>query len=235
VGFIAENQNDEREQFIRVNSAKPLPKDLIDELITETNAVFDANKERRRLPLEIRNRLNYDDDSPFRGRIKTPTVPAGFVSSSSVVKMIENSLSNGVLFRFLRLSCGRPDLDGIMMTLKIFWHAVATTFHDAWENPPTKSRLTHGAGIISLGYVMDAICGRYAQKAFLTQEEFAQELSTIESACAWTTGEWKFSGGGLRKWNDLQNTPKDIELLAHHLLSRYRGDSLVTLRSVGHD
>src|SRR5208283_2335235 len=104
VGFIASDERAQREHFIRVNSAKPLPKDLIDELIPETDAVLDSTKEKRKFPLKLRNQLNQDGTSPFFGRIRTPTVPTGYIASSSVVKMLDNSLSNGVLFRHRRVA-----------------------------------------------------------------------------------------------------------------------------------
>ncbi|GAA4243143.1 hypothetical protein [Dactylosporangium darangshiense] len=45
-----------------------------------------------------------------------------------------------------------------MLTLLYnLWSAVEPTFPQAWNKPPRKSRLMHGAGIISMGYLMDAI------------------------------------------------------------------------------
>jgi DGQHR domain-containing protein len=221
VGFIAEDEQAQREQFIRVNSAKPLPKDLIDELITETDAVLDTAKEKRKFPLEMRNRLNYDIDSPFCGRIKTPTMPSGVIASSSVVKMIDNSLSNGVLFRHRFAKNGSDATETMANILKNFWQSVAITFPDAWEKPPTKSRLTHGAGIISLGFIMDAVCDRFARTRVLSVSQFSQELSKIKPYCSWVSGRWKFGAGTVRKWNEIQNIPRDIEILANYLVNRY--------------
>jgi DGQHR domain-containing protein len=221
VGFIASDEKAQREQFIRVNSAKPLPKDLIDELITETDAVLDAAKQRRKFPLLVRNRLNYDKDSPFRGRIKTPTMPAGTIASSSIIKMVDHSLSNGVLYRHNELKNGAGDIETILTILKNFWKAVATVFPDAWEKPPSKSRLTHGAGIISLGFVMDAICDRFSQTRILSVSQFSQELNKLKQNCSWVSGSWKFGSGSIRKWNEIQNVPKDVEMLANYLVSRY--------------
>jgi|SRR5665213_1439603 len=221
VAFLAESEQAQREQFIRVNSAKPLPKDLIDELITETDAVLDNAKEKRKFPLEMRNRLNYDTDSPFHGRIKTPTVPGGVIASSSVVKMIDNSLSNGVLFRYRCKMNASDEIETMAQILKNFWQSVAATFPDAWGQPPTKSRLTHGAGIISLGFVMDAVCDRFAETRIISVTQFNRELSKLKPHCSWVSGQWRFGGGTNRKWNEIQNIPKDIEILANYLVNRY--------------
>jgi DGQHR domain-containing protein len=221
VAFLAKDEQAQREQFIRVNSAKPLPKDLIDELITETHAVLDNAKEKRKFPLEIRNRLNYDADSPFCGRIKTPTVPGGVIASASVFKMIDNSLSNGVLFRYRCKSNASEEIETMTQILKNFWQSVATTFPDAWSQPPSKSRLTHGAGIISLGFIMDAVCDRFARTSVVSVSQFSRELSKLKPHCAWVSGHWKFGAGINRKWNEIQNIPKDIEMLANYLVNRY--------------
>ena len=223
VGFVAEDERAQREHFIRVNSAKPLPKDLIDELIPETDALLDTGKERRKFPLFLRNRLNQDASSPFFGKIKTPTMPGGYIASSSILRMLDNSLSNGVLFRHRRIAF--DDVQTMLQILFNYWTAVSSLFPEAWKMPPVKSRLTHGAGIISLGLIMDAICDRLAETPVPTVDHFSTEITKIAPVCAWIAGEWDFGGGVRRKWNDLQNVPHDIELLAQHLLSRYQSRS----------
>ena len=49
-----------------------------------------------------------------------------------------------------------------------YWGAVRDVFGDAWGKPPKKSRLMHGVGILSLGYVMDAIGDRHRKKRLLS-------------------------------------------------------------------
>jgi DGQHR domain-containing protein len=222
VGFIAENENTQREQFILVNSAKPLPKDLIDELITETTEPLGTVRDKKKFLLTIRNRLNFDKDSPFEGRIKTPTVPKGYISSSSILKMIENSITNGALFAFRGSDKDMPQREAIVMVLKKYWKAVAATFPEAWENPPTKSRLTHGAGIVSMGFIMDTISARYPSPDSITSEDFTKEVEMLSQTCNWTSGQWEFGPEYKRKWNDIQNISKDIELLANYLVTRFQ-------------
>lgn len=220
VGFIAADERAQREHFIRVNSAKPLPKDLIDELIPETDALLDTTKERRKFPLKLRNLLNHQDQSPFKGRIKTPTMPSGYIASSSVMRMLDNSLSNGVLFRHRRIAS--DDVPSMLTILINYWSAVRATFPAEWELPPSKSRLTHGAGVISLGLIMDAMCDRLADTSVPTKEQFSAELEKLRPHCRWTAGEWDLGGGIVRRWNDIQNIPRDLEALANHLVNCYR-------------
>jgi hypothetical protein len=40
--------------------------------------------------------------------------------------------------------------------------------------------------------------------------------------CRWTDGHWEFGPGVVRKWNEVQNTPKDVQLLANYLLIQYQ-------------
>ncbi|MGL4555525.1 MAG: DGQHR domain-containing protein DpdB, partial [Gemmataceae bacterium] len=100
VSFVARSPQEQREQFILVNSTKPLPKGLVYELLPATESRLPDLLERRRFPTVLLERLNLDDDSPLVGRIRTQTMPGGAVKDNSVLRMLENSLSEGVLFRF---------------------------------------------------------------------------------------------------------------------------------------
>lgn len=227
VAFVA-NQEEQREQFILVNSTKPLPKDLIYELLPSTNTRLALPLEKRKLPAQIVTRLNYpvdgDEHTPFAGRIKTPTNRNtdgnANISYNSVLKLLEHSLSDGTLMHYTYTESGEPDIDGIVAILNKYWGAVADTFPTAWKLPPAKSRLTHGAGMVSMGFLMDAITERADDHADLSKAAFRDELERISDMCKWTEGAWGFSDGP-RAWNDIQNLPKDIEALANHLLKAY--------------
>ena len=95
------------------------------------------------------------------------------------------------------------------------------TFPEAWELPPAKSRLTHGAGIQALGYVMDALTDGVLA-ADLPTMDIPQRLEILRKHCAWTNGNWNLGPGQTRRWNDIQNTPNDVRLLAGHLLRAVR-------------
>ena len=80
----------------------------------------------------------------------------------------------------------------------------------------------HGAGVIGLGFVMDAIGDRYRGSGTPSREQFQADLLPLVSVCRWTEGEWNFGPGAARKWNEVQNTPKDVQALAGFLVARYR-------------
>jgi DGQHR domain-containing protein len=220
--FIADGEREQREQFILVNSTKPLPRGLIYELLPSTEMRLPSALQRRRFPAHLVERLNFDPDSPFQGMIRTPTNPAGLVQDNSVLKMLENSLTDGVLYRFRGLDDSDRQTGVMLNVLGAFWGATACVFQEAWAQSPRRSRLMHGAGIVSMGFVMDAISERYRTKGIPTQHQFLADLEPLREVCRWTDGYWEFGPGAQRKWNELQNTPKDVQVLSNYLLGQYR-------------
>ena len=78
-------------------------------------------------------------------------------------------------------------------------------------------------GIASMGYLMDTITDQYLASGTTPDEaDYAAELELLHPLCPWTHGYWQFADDSLRRWNELQNTPKDIQLLTSHLLAEYR-------------
>jgi hypothetical protein len=154
--------------------------------------------------------------------IRTPTVVNGLIKDNSVLKMLENSLSDDVLYRFRAAEGAGGDTNAMLQVLHAFWGAVALVFPDAWGIPPRRSRLMHGAGIVRIGFVMDAIADRYRQSGLPAREQFRQDLLPLREACRWTDGYWDFGPGVQRKWNEIQNTHRDIQLLANYLLVQYK-------------
>lgn len=224
IGFIARDDNEQREQFMLVNSSKPLPKGLIYELLPSTDGRLPSALERRRFPATLLDHLNRDDDSPLKGMVRTPTTPDGVIQDNSMLRMLENSLSDGVLYR-LRQGTAATDsepLDTLLSVVKAFWEATGRVFHEAWQLPPKRSRLTHGAGVVSMGFVMDAISERHRAKPCPETEDFRSDLEGIKEVCRWTDGYWDFGPGLQRKWNEIQNTPNDIQLLSNYLLVQYK-------------
>lgn len=222
VAFIAKSEEEQREQFILVNSTKPLPRSLIYELLPVTDCKLPSFLKKRKFPARILERLNYDEDSPMHHRVRTPTNPSGVIKDNSVLRMIENSLSEGVLYRYRDPLEGEHDMKGMLNVLKAFWAAVGEVFPDAWDQSPRKSRLTHGAGIVSMGYIMDAIADRHRRKGHPTKEMFLEDLEPLRPICRWTDGFWEFGPGQQRRWNEVQNTSKDIQLLSNYLMIQYK-------------
>jgi DGQHR domain-containing protein len=240
IAFITDSVAEQREQFILVNSTKPLPKGLIYELLPSTDMQLSTNLQRKRFPAYLLERLNFDSGSPLHRAIQTPTTPfldprsgsgkkgpkpsqlQGFIKDNSVLRMLENSLNDGALYRFKQRGDGQMDTDGMLQLLFNFWDAVRTVFPESWNLPPAKSRLTHGVGVMSMGYLMDAITDRFRNNGTPTHEQFAGDLMPLKPLCSWTSGYWDFGPGAQRKWNEIQNTSKDIQMVANYLLIKYK-------------
>jgi DGQHR domain-containing protein len=222
--FLADSESEQRQQFILVNSTKPLEKGLMYELLPSTAGQLPSALEKRRLPSTLMERLNFDVDSPFYGLIQAPTTPSGIVKDNSILRMIENSLTDGILYRFRDPMTGESDNEAMLLVLRRYWAAVASAFPEAWGLPPRRSRLMHGVGIASMGYLMDAIADRHCDTLEPSENLFLQDLEAIKPYCRWTNGYWDFGPGAQFKWNELQNTSRHIGMLANYLLVVYKSE-----------
>ena len=227
VAFITDDLREQRAQFILVNNTKPLPKGLIHELLPATDSHLPLALLRKRYPSKLLSMLNLVPGSPMERAIRTPTMPDGHIRDNSVLKMIENSITDGALYRYRDPQTGEGDTSRMLEVLWRFWEAVAATWPDAWALPPRKSRLTHGVGIVALGYVMDEITDRCPREgAVPSVDVYIRHLEPLVDICAWTRGQWDFGLREHRAWNDLQVTPKDILKLTELLLQAYRSSEI---------
>ena len=220
--FLTESQHEQREQFILVNSTKPLPKGLIYELLPGTDAVLPRALEQKRTPSVLLRHLNQSRTSPFFQTIKSPTSPEGYIQDNSVLRLLSNSLQDGALYRVSMNAADETKVEAMCDCVSEFWKYVAKAFPEAWNLPPRKSRLSHGVGITSLGYIMDAAYDRHMKTHQPRSTVFAECIEAIREDCAWTSGFWEFGGGVSRRWNEVQNTPKDCQLVANYLLLKLR-------------
>jgi DGQHR domain-containing protein len=220
--FITDDQEEQRQQFILVNSAKPLPKSLIYELLPGTKGLLPPALARRKISAELLDVLNWDDTSPFHWRIQTPTMPEGVIKDNSVLRMLDNSIIEGYLYNFRDPTDGSGDIVEMARVVNAFWSATAMVFPSEWRSTPRHSRLVHGVGIVSMGFLMDAMADRLHGRHRLDVNAFVGELSKISDRCHWMSGEWQLAAGLNRRWNDFQNTTRDIQLLTNHLLALYR-------------
>ena len=131
--------------------------------------------------------------------------------------MLQNSLTDGALFLIAQEERDISKfIDSSLLVVSEFWDAVSKTFKYAWNQPPQKSRLTHGVGIAAMGYVMDHMyCYEYATEEW-TADNVMTLLDKIKIKCAWTGGFWGFGSASNRRWNELQNTDRDIRLLTNY-------------------
>ena len=222
VGFIADGAEEQRAQFILVNATKPLPKSLIYELLPGTEGSLPTHLQRKQLPARVVERLNHDDGSPLNGWIQTPTTPDGVIKDNSILRAVENNITDGVLYRWRDPATGDGDIDGMLSVLFPFWTAVELVFPDAWGLATRKSRLMHGAGIISLSYLMDAIADPILDDRPPAVEDFVRGLKVIKPVCRWTEGTWEFGDDTKRRWNEIQNISRDVQMLTSFLLFEYR-------------
>jgi DGQHR domain-containing protein len=224
VGFVTDSEEEQREQFVLVNSAKPLPKNLIIELLPDMadGTSLPASILKRKLAAALTQRLNHDEDSPFRGLVKMPTNAEGVVQDNTLMRMVEASVADGALSDFRDAEDEGFDVERALSLLKTFWRAVARTFPDAWGLPPRVSRLSHAAGVLALGLVMDACVARHRERGLPSEEVFNEELGVLAPHCHWTEGAWNFGSGNKRPWNSIQSTPKDVNALNDHMLALYK-------------
>lgn len=227
-GFVAEDIQVQRDQFLRVNTVSPLPSSLVTELLPEVHTKLPTKLSAKKLPSVLVSALNQDADSPFKGLIKqastiTDRRSNAVVKDNSLISAIEESLKpSGALFPYKNLSNGTVDTDAMRNILVTYWSAVRDTFPDAWGVSPTKSRLMHGVGIRSMGRLMDRVMDRVLADAEPGSPEAYErakaELVFIAPQCRWTKGRWPELN---TPWNELQNLPRHISTLSNLLIRIY--------------
>lgn len=224
VGFVSDDLAIQREQFILVNKAKPLPTRLINELLPETRGVLLPRElSSRKVPSELCNTLNRDPDSPFHKLIKRVSdrggSPTAVVNDTAVVTMIRNSIQNplGALAPYKGSLRDGADITAMYKILITFWSAVRDVFPEAWGKDPRHSRLMHSAGIEAVGVLMDRIFARLSGGAE-DYKTVRKELERVSPHCHWTKGNWESLGVA---WNEIQSTPRDIKRLQDALVRAY--------------
>jgi len=224
--FVADELDLQRDQFLRVNSSKPLPRGLISELLPEVTTSLPANLATKKMPSAICDWLNREQTSPFYELIRRASTTKEeksktAITDNSVLKMIEESLSqpSGCLFPYRNIATGETDFDGITSLLVTYWTAVSKVFEDAWGKPPAKSRLMHGAGIRSMGRLMDRIMPVINMNKANAVSQISRELKLIVPTCRWTKGRWEDIDG--MRWNEIQNVPRHINILSNVLIRAY--------------
>lgn len=218
IGFVSDKLETQREQFILVNKAKPLPTRLINELLPEVTVLLPRDLAARQLPSALCEALNVDPNSPFCGLIKRESDTkdkAGIVTDSALIDAMKNSLKTpiGALGQFRRNGNGN-DTEAMYDALLIYWTAVRDTFRNAWGRSTSDSRLMHSAGIRAMGALMDPIMLRTDGAADRVAAVRAT-LKRLAPHCAWTEGRWEALG---LDWNAVQSTPQHIAKLSDHLM-----------------
>ena len=219
VGFVSPDVETQREQFILVNKAKPLPTRLINELLPEVSALLPRDLAARKLPSELCNLLSKDPKSPFHKMVKRTSDggdEVGLVTDTALVEAIKQNLKAplGALSQFKLGGSEGTDAASMHRVLVQYWSAVRDAFPDAWGKPATESRLMHSAGIRVMGALMDPIMLR-ADSSPAPDSEIRESLTRIGPHCCWTEGTWEGLGW---RWNEVQSTPQHISRLSEHLI-----------------
>jgi len=211
-GFICPSLDELQKQFILINNTRPLPKALIYELLPQVSDLPIRMSNRSQAAL-LTEALNYREGSALRGLIKQQTNPKGIIRDTVLQRVIMNSISDGALR--LYADDNKLLLENGAHFISEYFHAVQYVFADDWHGKtPKSSRLVHGAGVVAMGYVMEAL---HVMTGAEDRQAFTAGLRHLVGQTAWTAGEWDF-GAERRQWNGLQNVPADIRQLSLHLV-----------------
>jgi len=231
IAFVSNNLEIQREQFILVNKAKPLPSRLINELLPETRGiVLPRELSSRKIPSELCDLLNRDPKSPFYQLVKRPSYKKNsdskaIITDTAIVNMIRSSLNNplGALAPYKSAGNEGVDIASMYQLLLLYWGAVKEIFPEAWGKDPRQSRLMHSAGIESMGVLMDRIYAKLSS-ASNDYKSIKKEVRRIAHVCKWTSGKWESMGV---EWNEIQNTTRDIKKLQDTLVRAYTSQILL--------
>lgn len=224
---LCHDEEELRRQFILINNTRPLKKSLIYELLPRVRAL-PRRLNSRAFAAELTEKLNYSKKSSLHGLIHMHTNPEGVIKETSLQRVIMNSSDAGAI-RDHGSSSGRMDF--AFDLLSNFYGAVSDVFPSAWyKQTPRTSRLVHGAGIVSLGFVMEAL---YSRDPRTDRKAFARGLQPIAPLTAWTSGAWTFQDGSVAKWDEIENTFRQIQRLSLHLVGLVKHTSRTRVTTKG--
>lgn len=227
-GFVADNVDLQRDQFLRINNSKPLPRGLIAELLPEVHTPLPVRLAAKKIPSALCNLLNEYKNSPFYGLIRRASMNrskrTAVITDTSIINMIQESLTSpsGCLYPYRNIATGETDFDGIVAILVTYWSAVKNVFPEAWGKKPSASRLMHGVGIRAMGRLMDRIMSTFVVRYDDMEKSIRpveKEVRKIAPLCRWTQGEWEELNN--LQWNELQNVPRHINYLSSFLIRSY--------------
>jgi len=223
--FVTDSIDIQRDQFIRINNTRPLPRGLVTELLPAISSPLPPRLAARKTPSALCDLLNSDEQSPFHGLIKRSSTSADMrrqttITDTSIVNMLNDSLTqpSGCLFPFRNMTTNETDFGGIWLLLLTYWNAVKETFPDAWGQTPARSRLMHGAGLRAMGRLMDRVMATVDVRQKSAADHVLKDLALVAPYCHWTSGTWDELG---MRWNDIQNVGRHTNLLSSYLIRVY--------------
>lgn len=223
--FVADSVDVQRDQFLRINNTKPLPRGLVTELLPKISSPLPPRLSLRQTPSSLCDLLNRDEESPFCGLIRRPSTSKedrdkAVITDTIIVDMLKESLTSpsGCLFPYRNLSSGETDFAGLWAALLLYWTAVKDTFPQAWGKPPTQSRLMHGTGIRAMGRLMDRVMAATDPTHDDAATQVRAELALLAPHCHWTSGRWEALE---LRWNEIQNLHRHTHELSSFLIRTY--------------
>jgi DGQHR domain-containing protein len=218
--FITDSVELQRDQFLRINNTRPLPRGLVTELLPEISTPLPPRLSLRQTPAALCDLLNRDPESPFCGLIRRPSGgkdlrSKAVITDTIITQMLQESLTTGCLFPFRNPSTGETDFTGLWKTLLMYWTAVRETFPDAWGKTPAQSRLMHGTGIRAMGRLMDRLMVAIDPGSTLAVTQIHADLALLAPSCRWTSGRWEELD---LRWNQIENLPRHRNELSSFLI-----------------
>jgi DGQHR domain-containing protein len=235
VGFQSASPEKQREQFVLVNKTKPLPKDLITELLPQIGGEVELTRamQAQRFAGKVLNILRFDRHSPFCGRVKGLGSTGGNakLSQNTLIAVIKRSITQGgVLSQFNSLEPEDDAAAKCASVVSVFFSGVRMVWPVAWEGSPRTSRLVHGTGIYAMGVLMDEVMENVISRYDLDRDRrkavpyVKRRVFVLKKRCAWTEedGRWPVLR---RAWNDIENTQKDKAVLADYIVREWKKKS----------
>ena len=183
VGFKPPSEDIQREQFVLVNKTKPLPRDLLNELLPHVSTHLPKPWRLRRVAGKVLELLRYDKESPFYGRIRgVGSYGEGSnISQAAVLGVIEGSIRRGaVLSDFYTAGSDSADAEAMARVVRVFFEGVRRVWPYAWNGSPWSSRLVHGVGISAMGTLMDVIMEEVDAESSRAVSSVVRRLKKIE-------------------------------------------------------
>jgi DGQHR domain-containing protein len=221
VAFQSASQKTQREQFVLVNKSKPLPRDLLNELLPSVDVFLPKSMRHRQIAATVLQAIRFDKSSPFCGRIKGLGAQGegANISQAAVIGVIERSMKQGgVLSEYGGSVAEEINAEGAARVVNTFFAGVEKVWPSAWAGAPRNSRLVHGVGIHAMGVLMDVIMDEVDAASPRATNSVKRRLEKIRGKCRWTSGRWP----KLRcAWNELQNTSQDKRRLGEYVAKEY--------------
>lgn len=213
-GIVCQNEEELRRQFILINNTRPLPKELIYELLPGLENLPERMSSRS-MASALTQRLNFDSKSSLYRQIHLHTNPEGKIANNAIQRVIMASRSHGALRILAQASDGD---EKCFQCVSDFYRAVQAVFKKEWDSlTPKTSRLVHSVGIISMGRVMEVAFHVCQARTF---GDFCGVLESFRDQCHWTQGKWTIGNSDNvreREWNEFQSTHPDIQMMSDHL------------------